>query len=455
MDLIQKSKSLKKTNESLPVGRDSSGIALFMVIAAVSVLAILVTEFTYIAQVSQMIAFGGLDQTQAHYLAKSGLKISLLRLKAYQQVKTLANSLGGGAGIPGVPKSLLEKIWSFPFFYPIPTNIPGMSINEKEAIEKFTKESGFEGKFSALIESESSKYNLNLLLGGYAPSATPVASPSPNTSPVPPQNPNPQAQAPNPNASFNPQDAQVSLYDYLNALWLQKLDVDPDFASMYRDLRLGDLVDGIAGWADRTHERRMSASQDKVPPKKAPFYSVSELHMVPMMDDELYQLFAPNLTASTTSGININTMQEATLRAILRNNITKDEGVEFFKFRDNEDVDNKFKKEDDFFNYLSKNVNAYKNNQQMITDLKNNLIARQIRLVTDESNFKIVVQAQVNSATRTIEAWVTLGAGTPNPNPSATPTPTPTPTSAQTNPTGVVTAPKPDSGIKITFMKIR
>src|SRR5690349_12617867 len=107
--------------------RSESGIALFMVMAAISVLAILVTEFAYIAQISQSIAYGGLDQLKAHYLAKSGFKISLLRLKAYSQVKGLIkNTTGGAGGVPGVPKSLLEKIWNFPFTYPFPTNIPGM-----------------------------------------------------------------------------------------------------------------------------------------------------------------------------------------------------------------------------------------------------------------------------------------------------------------------------------------
>lgn len=451
MDLIPKSKISQNSNSSLPVGRDSSGIALFMVIASVSVLAILVTEFTYIAQVSQAIAFGGLDQTKAHYLAKSALKISLLRLKAYQQINNLTNAMGGGAGIPGVPKSLLEKIWSFPFFYPIPTNIPGMGINEKEAIEKFTKESGLEGKFSALIESESSKYNLNLLLPSYGGSPNPSVSASPTNTGTPLQTGQTPPTQPTPNPTYNSQTAQQSLYDYLNALWLQKLETDPDFASLYRDLRLGDLVDGITGWADRTYERRVSTSQDKVPLKKAPFYSVSELHMIPMMDDELYQLFGPNLTASSTTGINTNTMQEATLRALLGNNITKEEVVEFFKYRDSEEVDNKFKKDEDFYNYLNKFVNFYKNNQQAINDLKTSLANRRIHLIENETNFRIVVQAQVNSATRTIEAWVTLGptSTTPSVSPSVTPTPT------QVNPNAPVTPPKPDSGIKITFMKIR
>ncbi len=72
-----------------------------MVIAAISVLSILVTEFTYVAQINQKLAFDGLDQLKAHYLAKSGLKLSLLRLRPTRTSKTYANGMvkaaGGGA----------------------------------------------------------------------------------------------------------------------------------------------------------------------------------------------------------------------------------------------------------------------------------------------------------------------------------------------------------------------
>ena len=91
------------------IGQDSSGIALFMVIAAVSVLAILVSEFTYISQISQMIAYGALDQAKAHYMAKSALKLSLLRLKAYQFAKNKFS--GPSAAAMGIPNSLIEQIW--------------------------------------------------------------------------------------------------------------------------------------------------------------------------------------------------------------------------------------------------------------------------------------------------------------------------------------------------------
>lgn len=408
---------------------DIRGIALFLVIASVAMLSILVTEFVYIANISQQIAFGGLDQTKAHYLAKTGLKISLLRLKAYQQArKYIEKNFHDPNMAP--PKSVIDRIWNFPFMYPIPTNLPGMSAIEKGMIEKFQKNSNLDGNLIVNIESESSKYNLNSLLKHFVASPSPPPSTPPSGSPLP---------------DFDPVKAQQNLQDYMNNILQQKMDQDPDFAAAYRDLRIGDLVSNIRAWVDRTFDYR-PLTQDKIPMKQAPFYDVSELHMIPLMDDDLYQLFAPHFTASTTGGVNINTIQSDALKALLPpNTMTKQELEEFFKYRDAKDVDNQFKKADDFFKYLSTNIAFFRGDKEAVDKFKNDLAAKRIWIITDEANFKITVRANVNNANRTIIAWVTLSEPTSAPPPPGNPTnPPPPPPPPDINPTG----------LKITYMKI-
>jgi general secretion pathway protein K len=442
--------------------RSQGGIALFMVIAAISVLSILVTEFTYVAQVNQKLAFDGLDQLKAHYLAKSGFKLSLLRLKAYQNIKNYVNGMvkasgGGDAAKSLVPQTLIDKVWSFPFFYPIPTNIPGMTPADKEKVKAFEKASGLEGRFSANIESESSKFNLNMILPGYAYAASP--SPGPSASPQPnggggnnPFNPNPKP-TPTPGASqapFNPEQAREQLKTFLGQVLQPKIENDPEWADAYRDPHLlEDLVDNIAGWADRTYERKSQTGD--IPMKRGPFYSVSELHMIPGMDDDLYNLFAPQLTVARTPGINVNTLKDTTLKALFPL-ATVEEIAQFFKDRDSEEVDGTFKSSDDFLKYIQGHFQAYERGTAM-DDAKKGFNENHITFVTDENEFKITVQAQVNQSTRLIEAWVTLGGGSsPNPNPSASPTPqqpnTPVNPSGNGNPT------PPDPGLKIHFMRV-
>jgi general secretion pathway protein K len=469
MGLMQ---AFREKHQTLIGGQSSakSGIALMMVIAAMAVLSILVTEFVYIAQMNQAIAFDGLDQLKAHYLAKSGLKISLLRLKAYIQVKNLANTIGGGApggtaakpatggsAAPAIPKSILDKIWSFPFFYPIPTNIPGLSLGDKDKIEKFQKDSSLEGSFSAQIDSESSKYNLNMILPQFAPSPNPSSGASPNPTPIQTGSAPPQT-AGGATGTFSADDARQSLNDYLTQLMANKAEDDEEFAAEYRGFRMDDLMDNIVGWADRSYEKKNRGSLDDPPSKQAPFYSITELHMIPLIDDRLYDLFTPNLTASATQGIDVNSMQDTTLRALVPQ-MTKEEITDFFKFRDDPDQDNTFKSSDDFFKYLGSKVAAFAGTGGNLDKLKKDLSKRNIQILTDESLFKITVQAHMNQAVRTIEAYVTLtGVGTPSPTASGTPGKTTTPPPAAAPP---LSGPGPggapaqvDPGLRITFLRI-
>jgi general secretion pathway protein K len=447
MGSILARKQLRKESES--------GVALFMVIAAISVLAVLVTEFTFIAQVNQTIAYDGLDQLKAHYLAKSGFKLSMLRLKAYAQVKGVIKSISGqgapgGAGIPGVPKAVIEKIWSFPFFYPIPTKIPGLSTSDKEKIEKFQKKSGLDGSFSAVIESESGKYNLNSILAGFNALAQPSPTPSSTASPTP-------GASPSPTPTFDPQAAKESLAQYLSQIIQSKSEQDSEFASEHRDFRMDDFMENISTWSDPTYERANTTHFQTTGVKRAPFFSVAELHMIPPMDDDIYSLIAPALTVSATPGVNVNTIGEAALKGLIPQ-IKEEEIKEFFKFRDSEEEDNSFKNEDDFFKYLTNNMSVFGNNQRAVDDFKDSLAKRHIRIVVDESEFKITVQAKVNNATRTLEAWVTLvgkGSGTSTSPTGTTPNPsTPNPAVPPLSGPGLQGgAADRDSGLRVTFMR--
>jgi hypothetical protein len=421
-----------------------------MVLASISVLALLITELTYTAQINQKLAYDGLDQIKALYLAKSGLKLSLLRLKAYQIVKEQIASMSGSSKTNAVPQSLIDKIWSFPFFFPIPESIPGLTIGDKDQIKKFQDSSNLSGNFSAVIESVSSRYNLNSILASYGPIAQPSSGPSgssPSSTPSTGPSTGPSA---GPSAGpYNADNARQSLSDYLTAILQKKFDDDPDLASDYRDLRMDDFMDALTSWADPTYERKNTGLKDPYPPKRGPFYSVSELHMLPMMDDQLYGFFEPTLTAQRTPGININSLQAAGLRALVPN-LTDDEVKDFFKYRDDPEQDNTFQSADDFYTYLKNSTGAYKSNDTAIGTLKSTLAKRNIQLIVEEKEFKITVVATVNQSVRKIEAWVTLMGKSGN---SSTPQATPSPAPAAVG-GNIDQQPVPDPGVRITFMRV-
>ena len=94
--------------------------------------------------------------------------------------------------------------------------------------------------------------------------------------------------------------------------------------------------------------------------------------------------------------------------------------------------DNLFKSADDFYKYIGDKVTAFSGSTTKIQDFKNSLAQRGIRIITDESNFIIHVEATVQQTKRTIEAYVSIidsGASTaPLPKGAASPAATASPT---------------------------
>ena len=166
-------------------------------------------------------------------------------------------------------------------------------------------------------------------------------------------------------------------------------------------------MDNLIAWIDRGYEKKNSSVRELFPSKGAPLYSLAELRLIWPIDDALYDLLAPNLTASSTPGLNINSMNEAALRALV-SGITDEEVKAFFEYRDDPEADQAFKTTSDFTKYLKDKVSVFNSSDEKVKEFTDSLSKRRIRLVTDETTFKISVQAQVNQSTRTIEAWVTL-----------------------------------------------
>ena len=187
-----------------------------------------------------------------------------------------------------------------------------------------------------------------------------------------------------------------------------------------------------------------------MPYKKAPFYDISELHFLPTVDDEIYNLLAPAYSTTVESSINVNKILEPTLIALVPS-MTPDERKKFFQDRDqtgdsasasptpsNSNAGGKeeggpFKEPKDFFDYLKKNVASY-NSETKTQELKDSLTKRGISIIVEESQFLVHIEATVQQTKRTLEAVVTLVPDkvpptnpltNPNANPNANPT-TPT-----------------------------
>lgn len=466
--------------------RKKEGVALFIVLSSMATLAIFVGEITYTAQVNQKLAYDRLDQIKAHSLAKSGLRLALLRIRAYAEIKKtigdLTKQAGGNAAAAAavnqaVPKAVLEKVWGEPITIPFSGDVSGLPLAARGAIEKFRKDSSMEGKLYIAIQAQSAKINLNSTIAAFAPSPTASPAASPTATPVggvvaggsgTSASPTPQG--------FDQEEARKLLTQQIRDTFAQKFEEDEKFRDRYRSLRPEDLTDEILGWSDLTYQSQ-SASRSNIPYKQAPFYDVSELHYLPSIDDDVYEVLAQQFTTGVANAINLNTIKEPVLAALVPQ-MTADERQKFFEYRDNlepseaskqqqpagqpaynPDEDHTFKSEDDFYKYLKEKVAWFAGSQTKIDDFKTALAQRGISLVTEESNFIVRIEATVNQTKRTLEAWVSLiqdkssvvnrpgGAGGTGANPSPSPSPGAAATTPVTDPT------QERSNLKITQLR--
>lgn len=458
--------------------KDRKGVALLIVLSAMATLSIFVGEITYTAQINQKLAYDRLDQVKAQALAKSGLKIALLRIRAYSEIKKFISKATAGTGASAadvssvIPKSVVEKIWSEPITVPFSGDISGLPLTIKDALSKFRKDSNMEGKLYISIQAQSNKFNLNSILPQFASQpAPPPAKPAGTGSTTPPGTTTPPAASgatgadgkPAP-VQYDPEKAKAALTEQIKTTFNKRFETDQKFRDDYRSYRIEDLVEDIFGWSDLAYDSRREQSAP-IPFKRAPFYNISELHYLQSMDDEVYDLLADQFSAGVGSSINVNTIKEPVLRAMVPQ-MTDDEVKKFFEFRDSSGSnagtttaaqasgdDNSFKSPDDFFKYLKEKVQAFGGSDSKIGDLKNSFAARGIELTTDETNFLVHIEATVQQTKRTLEAMVSMSESTSPTAPKVPGTPG-TPNPATPNPQATTATNLPDNTTEKSNLKI-
>lgn len=354
------------------------GIALFMVISALAVLSVLVAELTYSTQVNLRMAYNNVDNIKAYYLAKAGLKISLLRLKAYLQVKKFVSDPANKQIKDVVGRDIMDKIWSFPFFYPIPVPKEA-SKTESDAITDFIKESKLSGAFQAAIVSESNRLNLNNLFVREAPPEKAQTDGSKKNAPV----------------EFRP-----LLEETITTLLEKRKNDDREFADVYRTVQGKDVVDAI--WAYIFPEAPASNLPGFKPmtPKQAPFYSLSELHLVSGLDDGLYRLLEPVLTVYSTPGINVNSATKEMFHGLMPE-LTDPDLDDLVRKRDDPEVGKPWENADEFWQAVAA-TSAGGN----VEKIKERFKKANLKIITEEESFMIGVQATHGMSTRRLEARV-------------------------------------------------
>jgi general secretion pathway protein K len=389
---------------------NNAGVAIITAVMALAFMTYLATEVTYDATVEYIVNSQELKRLKAYYAARSGVELSLLRIKAYQQV---VQKLGKNAS--NFP--MVNMIWNYPLQIPLPI-AENAGMMTKDEFKEANAKSFFDANIDMQISEEGSKIDL-----------TDLNSPS--------------------------KVLRDSTRKLLMNVFTQQLETDKRFDEKYRSFRFDELINQIA---DFMSDKRASLNGgDKTaiytgeyegyPPNRA-FRTVSEMRIIPMMDETLFNLLQPRVTIFGLKGINPNVASKEVLMS-LDPEIKAEIADKIIARREDQNQGGPFKSADEFWSAVNQFGARVSDETKQIPIVLDSLISFRIKSTGVYSNVRtqieVVVsdidkeasrvadyvkkenpnQNQGNQQTNTGLPNQPPNTPTPNTNPATTPTPIP------------------------------
>ena len=279
----------------------NKGVALLTVLVSVFIISLLTIEFQYSVAIERKLSYSDLNQLQAHYLAKSGVKFALLRLVLFSR----ANK---DKSLDSV-KTFLPAIWNLPIpaFPPAKSKIKQLFKADQDAAEKAIEETKISiGQFTETISSESAKINLNFLL-------IPVAQQG-------------QSSVNILNQSNSPQKGlhlyvATLLLNTISQIFKESENPVEDFGNVRPEEVVCDIMEWVnpspvscgSGNKDSFYEQQKPSYKSK----KGRFFTLEELKLVKSIGDNLYKKLKPFVTVFSYDGnIDLNGASKDVLKAI-------------------------------------------------------------------------------------------------------------------------------------------
>lgn len=336
--------------------KNRAGIAIITAVLALAFLTYLATEVTYDATIEYLVNSQELKRLKAYYAARAGIEISLLRIKTYQQV---SQKLGKSAA--NYP--MINMIWQFPLQFPltIAENMGGMT---KNIFKEANAASFFDANFDTQISDEGSKIDLNDLV-----------SPS--------------------------KVLRDSARKFLLNTFAQEVESNKQFESKYRNFRFEELVNQIADFmsdkrASLNGGDKSAAYKDEYqgyPPNRG-FRTVSELKILPLMDEDIFRLLEKKVTIFGLKGINPNVATKDILMS-LDQGITSEIADKIIARRNNENEGGLFKTPDEFWAAVNQFGARLNGDPKLIPIVMDTLISFRIKSTGVYGNVRTQIEAIV------------------------------------------------------------
>ncbi|RZA07134.1 MAG: hypothetical protein EOP11_08525, partial [Proteobacteria bacterium] len=224
------------------------GVAMMMAMITMLLMTILAAELVYETTVYNNIVFRQVDQLRAKMLARSGLRLALLQVRAAKKAGTKAKGLlGDSAG------SLVDQLWQTPLILPPPA-IPGVSGMEAEGLTKFGKDLSLGGTIGINITGENSRLSLNQLVWNKPAEPAKPGSTGTQTGATNPSAQPPLATTP---AASNPQQqteqlkqSREAMIKVVDQLLQRKRETDEKFNQRAYGLTSQILIGNLVAWMD-------------------------------------------------------------------------------------------------------------------------------------------------------------------------------------------------------------
>jgi len=423
---------MKKNHQS------EKGIAILLVMSAITILTYLLADFTYETKIQKIKAGNQQDRVQARLNAESALNYALAQLRIYREAFNMFEKNAEAKNY--ISADVIQGIFTKPFMYPIPKS-KDLSLIQRGAVEEFEKNTLIQGQLSVEMITITGFLNPNSL-------RIPSEKDKKNN-----ENPDDKKNEVDNNDKSSEENSlpphlymEKELIQTLKEAIREKTEEDEAFPDRYPNLSPDLLIKELKFYVNEDGayegpeigEIQGRYNSKNITPKHAPLVSLSELYLLEGWSDEIVKLIIDRLSVHQVSIIDLNKMTKGQLKALF-NNLTEEQVKNFFIYRDGDPKENikgkNFKSEEEFKNAVTGPL-ALVGQTEYDKRIKEFEKAG-IRLGVAGKLFKIIAQGDYGRASYKIVALVDLPVKPPPPKkkkakPSTNPD-IPTTTSADEN----------------------
>jgi len=381
-----------------------AGVALLMVITAITILAYILGDVTFETQLNKTRAYQIMDKAQAQLNAESGLALALVQLTIYQQARNLL--LKNKDQVKNlISEKDIEAMLLQPMMFPLEAD-KRMNILQRQAVEEFSKTNLLPGGLFLEITPERGFLN---------PNALAVDLPLDGDKRPDPGGPEDEESAP----FLARQEFLAALNDSLKRAAENESEEDPGrWKNVDAERLILELTTYVSIMGRNDYVRRgvMELQNDYLNTNNALKFglmaSLSEMYALAGWSEEVVNLMIDQISVHNARAISINHITQNQLKFLLPD-LNDEQIKEFFLYRDGdplkpegENADpHPFKSEDDFYNYFRNEVGM---DNSDIAKIKARIEKLGLNFTVASDVFKILAKGSSNDVTYELEAYVAL-----------------------------------------------